>query len=105
MRILIVVVLVVILSLGAILLRTAILFIKASVSGASVSVANIVGMRLRGNPPSLLIDSLIALRASDVDVSMGAVERVYTANKNDLRQLGGRQRRVEELSRLVREES
>ena len=51
-------------------------------SGASVPLPQIIGMRLRGNPPLLLIDAYILLRKEDIDVQIGYVEVVYIENKN-----------------------
>lgn len=53
-------------------------------SGASVPLPQIIGMRLRGNPPILLIDAYILLRKADVNVQIGYVEVVYIENKNGI---------------------
>jgi uncharacterized protein YqfA (UPF0365 family) len=54
---------------------------RAFFSGAAVPLANIVGMRLRGNPPMLLVDAFILLRKHEVDVSIDMVEVVYVTNR------------------------
>lgn len=56
-------------------------WIRALFSGAAVPFATIVGMRLRGNPPALLIDAYIQLRKIGVMVGIDFVEVVYIANK------------------------
>ena len=58
---------------------------KALTSGAPVPLLCIVGMRLRGNPPMLLIDAYIKLRKMGVDVSIAIVEVVYITNKGKAR--------------------
>lgn len=56
-------------------------WIRAFFSGAAVPLAAVVGMRLRGNPPMLLIDAFIQLRKTSVMVGINVVEVVYIANK------------------------
>ncbi|MFC1497756.1 hypothetical protein ACFLS1_04670 [Verrucomicrobiota bacterium] len=50
-------------------------------SGAAVSMPYIIGMRLRGNPPMLLIDAYIKLKKQSVPTFIQEVEVVYIANK------------------------
>lgn len=56
-------------------------WLRAFLSGARVSVIDILGMRLRGNPPGLLVDALLALRHRSVDASLRDVESTYVAHK------------------------
>ena len=57
-------------------------WIKAFFSGAKIPLARIIGMRLRGNPPKLLIDTYLAMIHAGEEVSMADVESVYIANKS-----------------------
>jgi uncharacterized protein YqfA (UPF0365 family) len=57
-------------------------WLRVLLSGGKVSIFDILGMRLRGNPPSLLIDAYLALLMSNQDMSIAKVERVYIANKS-----------------------
>ncbi|MFO0952166.1 MAG: hypothetical protein U0835_13655 [Isosphaeraceae bacterium] len=50
-------------------------------SGGEVTVFDILGMRLRNNPPKLLIDAYLSLKTQGVDVSIGDVERAYIVHK------------------------
>ncbi len=70
--------------LVAYLACTAGLFLKYVISNSHLpgrQVIGIVGMRLRGNPPMLLIDAFIKLRKIPVDTSIQEVEVVYIRNK------------------------
>lgn len=78
-------------------------WIKALASKCHVQILSLIGMRLRGNPPGLIVDVLIALRNSGVDLSADEIERVYMAQKYNLRRTGGKQRRARELVRLVKD--
>lgn len=51
-------------------------------SGVQVSLVQILGMRLRGNPPQLLVDAYIMLIKANVKVQIAYVEVVYIENKN-----------------------
>ena len=71
---------------GVIALLQLVMFIlkpwrHAFFSGAPVPLLGIVGMRLRGNPPMLLIDAFIKLRKIPVDTSIQEVEVVFIQNK------------------------
>ena len=57
-------------------------WLRALFHGAPVSILHIVGMRLRGNPPRLLIDAYIALRRADLEVTIGDVENAYIDGRN-----------------------
>ena len=56
----------------------------AHFSNAPVPLPQIIGMRLRGNPPLLLIEAYIILKKADVNVQIGYVEVVYIENKNGI---------------------
>ena len=57
-------------------------WLRVLLSGGKVSAIEILAMRLRGNPPSLLIDAYLALLMSDSTVPIARVERIYVANKS-----------------------
>ena len=71
-------------------------WIRAILSGAGVPLACVLGMRLRGNQPMLLVDAYIILRKRDIDVSMSMVEVVYITNRT-------RASTPEALAQLVQE--
>ncbi len=52
-------------------------WIRALTHGTPVSIIQIVGMRLRGNPPSLLVDAYITLKRAEITITMGEVENAY----------------------------
>jgi hypothetical protein len=58
------------------------IWVKALLSGVPVGLANVIGMRLRGNPPSLIVDALIALKFQNVPANVREVEGTYMAHKN-----------------------
>lgn len=64
-------------------------------SGTPVPMIAIIGMRLRGNPPMLLIEAYGRLRRSGVETSMSEVEAVYLQDR-------GRGPDVDALVELVR---
>lgn len=57
-------------------------WLRARLSCGNVSLATIIGMNLRGNPPALLIDAYLALLHSGQKTTIRAVESCYIANKN-----------------------
>ena len=57
-------------------------WLRALMYGTPVSVFDVLGMRLRGNPPVLLIDAYIALHRAGVSVTIRDVETVYVDNRN-----------------------
>ncbi len=59
-------------------------WIRSFFSGARVSLIQIIGMRLRGTSPNLLIDALITLKMRGHDVSMAVVETCYLANRSKI---------------------
>jgi uncharacterized protein YqfA (UPF0365 family) len=56
-------------------------WIRAVMSGAPVSMLSILAMRLRGNPPSLLIDAYSRLRRDGVNATIADVEIAYMDSK------------------------
>jgi len=50
--------------------------------GLPVSIIQIIAMRLRGNSPSLLIDSYISLKRAKVMTTIEDVENVYIDARN-----------------------
>jgi uncharacterized protein YqfA (UPF0365 family) len=57
-------------------------WLRAFLHGAPVSIFHIVAMRLRGNPPWLLIDAYIALRRADLGVTIGDIENAFVGGRN-----------------------
>ena len=57
-------------------------WLRAKSSGVEVSLPNIMIMKIRGNPPLLLIDALIALKLESICVTIAEVEIEYMKNKN-----------------------
>lgn len=54
-------------------------WLKAWLSGAPVSIANLIAMRLRGVPYSLIVDSRITMAKAGVDIHSDQVEQHYLA--------------------------
>ncbi len=77
----------------ALLLRP---WLHALFSGAAIPLAIIIGMRLRGSPPKLLIDAYVAMIHAGEITSINDVESVYIANKTQAVD-------ADSLVRLVRE--
>jgi hypothetical protein len=71
-------------------------WIRAFTSGAPVSVIEILGMRMRGNPASLIVDAHVKLLHSGVRTNIGDVESTYIAHKREIRD-------SQQLVKLVRE--
>jgi len=57
-------------------------WLRARLSCGDVSLATIIGMNLRGNPPTFLIDAYLALLHSGQKTTIRIVESCYIANKN-----------------------
>lgn len=57
-------------------------WLRALTSGSRVRMMQIVGMRLRGNPPGFLIDAYRALVHSGRDVNIREIESWYIAKKH-----------------------
>lgn len=71
-------------------------WLHALFSGAAIPLAGIIGMRLRGNPPKLLIDAYVTMIHAGETTSINDVESVYIANKSQAVD-------TDSLVRLVRE--
>ena len=52
-------------------------WLRAFMTDADVPLTQIIGMRLRGNPPVLLIDAYIVLKRQNVSATIVDVEEVY----------------------------
>ena len=76
---------------------------KALASKCHVPFVHLIGMKLRGSPPSLLVDVLVALHASGIEVGMAEIEAVYIVNRASLRRGCDKWREAEELVQLVKE--
>jgi len=57
-------------------------WLQAFIHGTPVSMFHILGMRLRGNPQSLLLDAHFALGRSGAMVSSGDIENMDLDRKN-----------------------
>lgn len=72
-------------------------WMRAFMSGAPISLFDVVGMRLRGNPVTLLVDTYLTLRWKQIPATIAEVERCYMENRNrvttaeDLEELVARQ--------------
>jgi uncharacterized protein YqfA (UPF0365 family) len=60
-------------------------WLRAAASGAPVSIFSVLGMRLRGNPPILLVDAYVALRRAGVNASIADVEGAYIDHRTRVR--------------------
>jgi uncharacterized protein YqfA (UPF0365 family) len=60
-------------------------WVRAAASGAPISVLSILGMRLRGNPVTLLVDAFTVLKHSGIDVSIADVELAYIKQRTRVR--------------------
>jgi uncharacterized protein YqfA (UPF0365 family) len=49
--------------------------------GAQLSLLELIGMRLRGNPPGLIVDALLVLTHRGVRATAADVESTYMAHK------------------------
>lgn len=52
--------------------------------GLPVSFLSLLGMRLRGTPPTMIIDAYVVLRHAGINITPRDVELVYTANRDDI---------------------
>lgn len=57
-------------------------WLRAFLHGTPVPLISIIAMRLRGNPPSLLIDAYIMLRRAQISTTIGDVENAYIDARN-----------------------
>jgi uncharacterized protein YqfA (UPF0365 family) len=60
-------------------------WLKAITSGAPVSIFHVIGMRLRGTPPGLIVDALVQLRMRGVETTVREVETQYLAHQHRIR--------------------
>jgi uncharacterized protein YqfA (UPF0365 family) len=74
-------------------------WLNAIFSGAAVPLGVIIGMRLRGNPPKLLIDAYATMIQSGEKTSIADVESVYIANRNQATDIDSLVRLVQEHER------
>jgi len=58
------------------------LWIRALMSGARVSIANLVGMKLRRVPPSLIVDAIIMSRKAGITIRTDDLESHFLAGGN-----------------------
>ena len=59
-------------------------WLQSFMAGAPVSIFDIIGMRLRGSPPRLIVETRLVLKYRGIAVSITDVERVYLANKGQV---------------------
>ena len=59
-------------------------WLHAFCSGAPIPMPVIIGMRLRGNPPKLIIDAYITMIHSGETIKIMEVESTYIAHKNQI---------------------
>lgn len=57
------------------------IWLRAFLSGQPVLLLQILGARLRGNPPALLVDTLLALKHRGESSTLDEVEKVYISHK------------------------
>jgi uncharacterized protein YqfA (UPF0365 family) len=60
-------------------------WIRAAASGAPISIFSILGMRLRGSSPTLVIDAYIALKRAGVAADIYVVEGTYIDHRTRIR--------------------
>ena len=63
-------------------------WVRSFTSGAPVSIASILGMRLRKTPPKLIIDAYVQLRHRNSAATLADVEKQYLANRHRVRNVG-----------------
>src|SRR5579864_558262 len=66
----------------SILLRFITLYIRALVSGAPVGMGKLIGMRLRGVPAALIVDTRITAVKAGIDIASDLLEGHYLAGGN-----------------------
>jgi len=72
-------------------------WLRAVLSGGQVSLMSIIGMRLRGSPAVLLVDTYLMMLHQGEQTSILMVESVYLANRDKVTD-------AESLAQLVRDE-
>ena len=73
-------------------------WVRAAFYGTPISMLSVIGMRMRGNPPTLLIDAYSALRRASINTSISDVESVYIDSRT-------RVKSATDLVALVKERS
>jgi hypothetical protein len=63
-------------------------WLRGFLYGAPVPLIHILAMRLRGNPPMMLIDAYIALRRSGIETTIAEVENIYIDCRTRVRDAG-----------------
>jgi uncharacterized protein YqfA (UPF0365 family) len=86
-----------------VLLRVFRPWLRAFLSRGEVSLATIIGMNLRGNPASLLIDAYLSLLHSGQKTTIRTVESCYIVNKNRITDVETLVRLVPEYERKMKE--
>jgi uncharacterized protein YqfA (UPF0365 family) len=56
-------------------------WVRGLLGGVRVSLLDVLGMRLRGNPPGLLVDAHLVLKQRGIESSIAEVETTYVAHK------------------------
>jgi uncharacterized protein YqfA (UPF0365 family) len=59
-------------------------WIRAILCGVRVSIGQIIAMRLRGNPPGLIIDTIFTLGGRGIATTAAKVESVYIENRGQI---------------------
>ena len=62
-------------------------WLGARFSGVPVPMMQIIGMRLRGNPPKLLVNAYIALIRAGEKISVAEVEATYMTHRNEAKDI------------------
>ncbi|MFM7070855.1 MAG: flotillin-like FloA family protein [Planctomycetota bacterium] len=57
-------------------------WLRAFMHGVPVSLFHILGMRLRGNPPTILIDAYIKLHRAGDEVTLAELEHTYIDSRS-----------------------
>ncbi|QDU37669.1 SigmaW regulon antibacterial [Maioricimonas rarisocia] len=57
-------------------------WLRAFMSGAPIPMTAVVGMRLRNNPVTLLLDAYLTMRWKQIPVSIREVESCYMQHRN-----------------------
>jgi uncharacterized protein YqfA (UPF0365 family) len=55
---------------------------RAFLYGTPVLATDVIAMRLRGNPPTLLVDAYITLQRAGITATIKDVENAYIDNRN-----------------------
>ena len=69
---------------------------KSVLSGAPVSVLQVVAMRLRGNPPGLILDAYVQMTKRGQRISLDVIEATYMAHPGNAASVEALVRALEE---------